>query len=404
MVKEYIEEMKNIALTKYLVLCVYCLMVIFSSHAFASNINVNMAFLTEKMPVPPALSNLDPILRDEGIQGAILGVKDNNTTGQFTGHHYDLKHIEVPVGDDVVVAFEKLLKDGYQYIIADVQASTLKKLSLLARANKALLFNVSSGSDELRNASCDANTFHMIPSDAMRADALAQLMLKKRWKNWFLVKGKDAKDHNFTQAIKRSAKRFGIKLVEEKTWNFDHDARRTAQAEIPVFTQGANYDVLVVADVKGLFGEYLTMNTWLPRPIIGTQGLVPRAWHRTHERWGAVQMQNRFYEQAGRWMNDVDYSSWLAVRVVGEAVTRAKSINSGEVKNFMLSDKFSLAGFKGVKLTFRDWNHQLRQPVLLATPRSIVSVLPHKEFLHPRTYLDTLGYDKPESNCELLKK
>lgn len=396
--------MKNIILKKYTVLYVYWLMAFFSSYTFADEMNVSMAFLTEKMPTPPALSNLDPILSDEGIQGAILGVKDNNTTGQFTGHHYDLKHIEVRVGDDVVVAFEKLVQEGYHYIIVDVQSSTLKSLSSLASVSKTLLFNVSSASDELRNASCSATTFHMIPSNAMKADALAQLMLKKRWKNWFLVKGKNEKDHNFTKAIKRSAKRFGIKLVEEKTWNFDHDARRTAQAEIPVFTQGADYDVLVVADVKGLFGEYLTMNTWLPRPIIGTQGLVPRAWHRTHERWGAVQMQNRFYKQAGRWMNDVDYSSWLAVRAVGEAVTRTNSVNSEEVNKFMLSDRFSLAGFKGVKLTFRGWNLQLRQPVLLAMPRSIVSVLPHKEFLHPRTYLDTLGYDKPESKCELLNE
>ncbi|MBL4744074.1 MAG: branched-chain amino acid ABC transporter substrate-binding protein, partial [Cycloclasticus sp.] len=103
---------------------------------------------------------------------------------------------------------------------------------------------------------------------------------------------------------------------------------------------------------------------------------------------------------ANRWMNDVDYASWLAVRVIGEAVTRSKSIEPLAIKEYLLSEQFSLAGFKGVKLTFRDWNHQLRQPVLLATPRSIVSVMPHKEFLHPRTYLDTLGYDKPESNCQ----
>ncbi|KXJ46856.1 MAG: branched-chain amino acid ABC transporter substrate-binding protein [Cycloclasticus sp. Phe_18] len=392
--------MKNTLLILRLVCYSGWLMTCFSGSIYAANMSVDIAFLTEKMPVSPALSNLDPILPDAGVQGAILGTKDNNTTGKFTGHHYQLKHMDVAVGEDVVPAFELLLKEGYQYIVADVQTSTLKKLSALANTNNVLLFNVSSTDSELRNASCSMNTFHIIPSDDMKADALAQWMLKKRWKKWFLVKGRDQKDLNFTKAIKRSAKRFGIKIVAEKTWNFDHDARRTAQAEIPVFTQGTDYDVLVVADVKGLFGEYLTMNTWLPRPVVGTQGLVPRAWHRTHERWGAVQMQNRFYKQSGRWMNDVDYSSWLAVRAIGEAVTRANSVKAEDVKGFMLSDQFSLAGFKGVKLTFRQWNQQLRQPILLAVPRAIVSVLPHKEFLHPRTYLDTLGYDEPESTCD----
>jgi ABC transporter substrate binding protein (PQQ-dependent alcohol dehydrogenase system) len=387
---------------KFATICLFfCLAVAVSGQVFAGIINVNIALLTEKTPTPSALSNLDPVLTDEGIQGARLGIKDNNTTGRFTGHQYALKHVEIPVGDDVDKAFKQLLNDGYQYIITDVQAATLQRLSKVANTDEVLLFNVSSTDQALRNVSCSANTFHIIPSDAMKADALAQFMLKKRWKKWFLVKGNDQDDIRFATAIKRSAKRFGMKIVEEKTWGFHHDARRTAQAEIPVFTQGADYDVLVVADVKGLFGEYLSMNTWLPRPVIGTQGLVPRAWHRTHERWGAVQMQNRFYEQAGRWMYDVDYASWLAVRAIGEAVTRSKSVASIDIKEFMLSEEFSLAGFKGVKLTFRNWNQQLRQPVLLATARSIVSVLPHKEFLHPRTYLDTLGYDSPESSCHL---
>jgi len=371
-----------------------------SGQVLSAPMVVKVAFLTEKLPTPPALSNLDPILTDAGIQGAKLGVKDNNTTGQFTGHHYDLKYTEVPVGGDAVLALSQLIDEGYQYVLADVQGATLIKLSDVAKAHDVLLFNVSAESSALRNAQCSSHLFHVIPSVAMRADALAQYMLKKRWNKWFLVKGNAADDIEFSAAIKRSAKRFGIKIVKEKTWTFDHDARRTAQADIPVFTQGADYDVLVVADVKGLFGEYLAMNTWLPRPVIGTQGLVPRAWHRTHERWGAVQMQNRFYKQADRWMNDVDYASWLAVRIVGEAVTRANSIELSRVKDFILSNEFSVAGFKGTKLTFRTWNQQLRQPVLLAMPRSIVSVMPHKEFLHPRTYLDTLGYDSPESSCQ----
>ena len=391
---------KNITIQKFLpILC--GLMLAFAVHVQADVTDIKAALLIEKKPIPPALSNLDPVLTDEGVQGAKLGIKDNNTTGQFTGHSYTLAIAEVPVGDNVREAFNQLVSKGYRYVITSVNTETLISLSALAAEKGVLLFNIASADGTLRTAECGANTFHMLPSYEMKADALAQFMLKKRWKKWFLVKGSDANDVLFAKAIKRSAKRFGVKVVEEKTWTFDHDARRTAQADIPVFTQGDDYDVLVVADVKGLFGEYLPMNTWLPRPVAGTQGMAPRAWHRTHERWGAVQMQNRFYEQAGRWMTDIDYSAWLAVRSIGEAVTRAKSPDVKTIKSFLLSDEFSVAGFKGTKLTFRSWNHQLRQPVLLATPRSIVSVMPQKEFLHPRTYLDTLGYDKPESNCHL---
>ena len=371
-----------------------------SGYVCAQTIDIKLAFLSQAKVKQPALSNLDAVLTDEGVQGARLGVKDNNTTGQFTGHRYALHSVEVSAAADAAVAFKKLVDEGYRYVLTDLRAATLSSVSQLAIEHKVLLFNVSAPDDALRFASCNENVFHTIPSYAMRADALAQFMLKKRWTKWFLISGSDRDDLAFSKALKRSAKRFGMSLVAEKTWAFQHDARRTAQAEIPVFTQGPEYDVVVVADIKGLFGEYLSMNTWLPRPIVGSQGAVPRAWHRTHERWGAVQMQNRFYKQTGRWMTDVDYAAWLAVRSLGEAVTRGQTIKAGEIRAFMRSDQFSLAGFKGTKLSFRPWNQQLRQPILVATDRSIVSVLPHKEFLHPHTYLDTLGYDRPESQCQ----
>jgi ABC transporter substrate binding protein (PQQ-dependent alcohol dehydrogenase system) len=167
-----------------------------------------------------------------------------------------------------------------------------------------------------------------------------------------------------------------------------------------VFTQGVDYDVLVVADEKGLFGEYLQYRTWIPRPVIGTQGLVATSWHRVHEQWGAVQLQNRFKKVAGRWMTEQDYAAYLAVRSIGEAVTRTQSGETYGIQKFLLSEEFALQGYKGKPLSFRPWSRQLRQPVLLAAARSMVSVSPQEGFLHPTSELDTLGYDKPESKCQ----
>jgi ABC transporter substrate binding protein (PQQ-dependent alcohol dehydrogenase system) len=234
----------------------------------------------------------------------------------------------------------------------------------------------------------------------MRADALAQYMLKKRWREWFLVVGQTPEDQLYAAAIKRAAKRYGMKLVAEKAWDNTYDARRTAQADVPQFTQGEDYDVLVVADEQGLFGEYLDYRTWIPRPVIGTQGLIATAWHRTHEQWGAVQLQNRFKEAAGRWMEEEDYAAYLAVRAIGEASVRAKSNQVRAIKDYMLSDAFALQGYKGKPLSFRLWDGQLRQPILLAAPRSLVGVAPLDGFLHPKSELDTLGYDQPESTCK----
>lgn len=360
---------------------------------------IKIAYMTRQQKVPAALSNLDPFIIDKGIPGAELAIADNNTTGQFTNQHFSL-HIEtVALTGDLSKAFNRLGEQGYAFILLNLPAQDL--IALAEQENKGqLLFDVATRDDKLRSELCFPNLLHMLPSRAMRADALAQYLLKKRWQKWFLVLGPSVEDGLYGSAVKRAAKRYGMQIVAEKSWMHTYDARRTAQSDVPVFTQGVNYDVLVVADEQGLFGEYLEYRTWKPRPVVGTQGLVATAWHRTHEQWGAVQIQNRFKKQAGRWMEEEDYAAYLAIRALGEAATRTQSAAMEKIKAYLLSENFKLQGYKGRPLSFRRWNGQLRQPILLAAARSLVAVAPIEGFLHPKSELDTLGYDQPESKCQ----
>ncbi len=360
---------------------------------------IKIAYITQELKIPAALSNLDVFIQQKGLIGAEIAIADNNTTGQFTGQKFDLKKIIVPVSADVVAVFKQQVADDTFFVITNLPADSLKRLADLDSAKGKLFFDATTTDDELRNSQCRNNILHMLPSRAMKADALAQYMMKKRWKKWFLVTGMSDEDLAYARAIKRAAKRFGMKIVTEKQWTHTYDARRTAQSDVPVFTQGDEYDVLVVADEQGLFGEYFQYRSWNPRPVIGTQGLVPTSWHRTHEQWGAVQVQNRFKELAGRWMEEQDYGAYLAVRSIGEASVRTQSNQMQILKNYLIGDEFALQGYKGNPLSFRSWNGQLRQPVLLAAARSLVTVAPIEGFLHPKTELDTLGFDQSESTC-----
>ncbi|MFW5443202.1 MAG: ABC transporter substrate-binding protein [Methylococcaceae bacterium] len=360
---------------------------------------IKIAYITQEQKIPSALSNLDAFIQHKGLLGAEVATADNNTTGAFTGQKFELIKILVPVSADVVTAFKQQVPDDIAFVITNLPVNKLKQLSVLDSAREKLFFDATTMDDGLRNEQCVENILHMLPSRAMRADALAQYMMKKRWNNWFLVKGMTQQDQAYATAIKRAAKRFGIKIVAEKQWTHTYDARRMAQSDVPVFTQGEDYDVLVVADEQGLFGEYFDYRSWIPRPVIGTQGLVATSWHRTHEQWGAVQIQNRFKTQAGRWMGEQDYGAYLAVRSIGEATVRTKSKQMQVIKNYLLGDEFALQGYKGNPLSFRSWNGQLRQPVLLAAPRSLVAVAPIEGFLHKITEMDTLGFDLAESSC-----
>ena len=364
------------------------------------SITTDIVFVSKEREVPPVLSNLDPVLEDEGFYGVKLALEDNLTTGRFLGHDYKVEFHRILLEEDLVSEFEKLLKKGKKYFVVDLNESELLSLMKLSGIDDVLIFNTRAKNDSLRNEHCKKNFFHIAPSYSILSDALTQYLVKKKWKKWFLVTGPKENDRLYAQALKSSAKKFNIKIKEEKTWDFTSDLRRTAGKEVPIFTKGSNYDVLVVADEAGEFGEYLAYRTWDPRPIAGTQGLKPNSWHRTHEQWGATQMQNRFRRESGRWMTEVDYHAWTAVRALGETITRTQSNDIKKVQEYLLGDKFGLGAYKGVKVSFRSWNGQLRQPVLLAAPRSMVSVSPQEGYIHPVSELDTLGKDQPESSCK----
>ncbi len=369
--------------------------------------NLEIAYLTQTAKREAPFPYLDAPPVDEGIQGARLGIADDNTTGHFTGQSFALREVVVPESGDVDAAFRQIVEGGLRLVVTDLPGPTLAKIAALPEAAQATILNAGATDDELRAELCRPNLLHTIPSRAMLADALVQYLVFKRWRNILLAVGPGEDDRAFAAAIERSAQKFQARIVASKPWTFQPGARRTdtghfaIEAEVARFTQGISYDVLVVADYRDAFGDYLSYRTFDPRPVAGTEGMVPTAWARPFEQWGATQLQNRFLRQAHRWMTDRDYAAWMAVRAVGEAATRTNSVDAAVIAQFMHGDKFDLAAFKGAKLSFRPWDGQLRQPVLLADDRSLISVSPQPGFLHQFSELDTLGIDQPESKCHM---
>jgi ABC transporter substrate binding protein (PQQ-dependent alcohol dehydrogenase system) len=368
---------------------------------------VQIGWLSQTARRTLPLTYLDQPPQDEGIQGARLGIADDNTTGQFTGQSFELVDSIAPEGGDVGGALRDLAAKGVRLVVTDLDAPHLLTIAGLPDAVHMTIFNTAAPDDRLRAADCRANVLHLLPSRAMLADALVQYLVVKRWTNLLLVVGHSDGDREFAADIRHAALKFQAHIVEEKPWTFVPGARRTdtghfaIQAEVARFTQGISYDVLVVADEDDEFGDDLSYRTFDPRPVAGTQGLVPTAWARPHEQWGATQLQDRFLRQAKRWMTDRDYAAWMAARAVGEAATRTQSTDPAVISAFVRSNRFELAAYKGARLSFRSWDGQLRQPVLLADARSLVSVSPQPGFLHQFSELDTLGIDEPETKCRM---
>ncbi|SFJ45878.1 ABC transporter, substrate binding protein, PQQ-dependent alcohol dehydrogenase system [Phyllobacterium sp. CL33Tsu] len=355
-----------------------------------------------------ALSVLDIPPRDEGVAGANVAINDNNTTGKFLGQSFILDVTEAKPQADIVPVFKEMLARGDRLILADISAKQLLSIADLAKENGAILFNVGATDDSLREEECRSNVFHTAPTRSMLADGLAQYLVWKQWRKWVLLYGSHDGDKLYADAMRRAATRFGATIVEERLYEDKGTARRTdtgviqVQKQMPVFTQNLpEHDVVIVADESEVFGSYVPYRTWTPRPVAGTAGLVASSWHPASEQWGGSQIQNRFAKATGRRMLSKDMQAWTAVRIVGEAVTRTKGNDPKQVEDYIKSDGFSIAAFKGQKLTFRNWNWQLRQPVLIGDGHGVVSTSPQEGFLHQFSELDTLGVDRPETKCKL---
>ncbi len=380
--------------------------VVSASYA-ADPIEIKIGYL-RRDGVKSMLSLIDQPTRDDGVAGARLAIEDNNTTGQFLNQRFTLEEVRLKDGEGPAAAATALADRNTMFIIADLPAEALVKAADATRDRGLMFLNAGAIDDRLREEDCRDNVIHTSPTRSMLADGLARYLAWKQWNRWLLVVGSHPEDKLYADALRRAAARFGAKIVQERVFEDTGGARRTdsgvtlIQRQMPVFTQHAPaYDVLVAADESEVFASYLPYRTWDPRPVAGSAGLVPKSWDAAHDQWGAVQMQSRFLKLNSRRMTALDMQAWTAARMIGEAASHIKSADPKTVLDFLKGPYFSLAAFKGQRLTLRDWNLQLRQPILLTDGRKVVSVSPQEGFLHQVSELDTLGVDRPETRCKL---
>ena len=366
--------------------------------------DVKIAYLGFRRPAP-AIYDYEAEPADVGIAGAKIAMRDMKTTGRLTGQNFALDEVILNKGESAVDAAKALVAKGEGLIVADLPAKDLLAVSDALKGSPSALYSIQSQDDSLRNADCRANVYDVAPSRSMLTDALVQFLIYSKWQKIFLVVGKEPGDQLYAEAVRRSAKKFGARIVGDKVWEYGDLARARAdgptQAAALVFTRGTGADMIVVADEAGNFGDYIQYHTSEPVLVGGTQGLTPATWSRVLDSWGSAQLQSRFVRTNKRPMRPLDYQAWVAIRIIGEAATRSKSADPRTIAEYAMRPDFDIAAFKGVPVHFRPWDRQLSQPILLVQPKMLVSVAPEPGFLHPVSPLESLGFDRPETGCKI---
>jgi len=268
----------------------------------------------------------------------------------------------------------------------------------VADAVKIPVLNIGDASDRLRQQDCRARLYHLAPSERMRADAVAQTLLSRKWSKLLLLIGPGEQDASRAQVAQASIKRYGLQVVASKPFKLSADPRERDLANPLLLTAGTQYDAVWVIDSDGEFARSLPYRTVLPRPVVGDAGLVAVGWHAQFERFGAPQVSRRFQKAAKRPMVSQDWQAWMAGKVLTQLASGApKGTPAIWAQNIA---KLPLDGSKGVSMSFRAWDGQLRQPLLLTDGQGVISTAPVEGVLHPSNVLDTLGADAPEKLCK----
>jgi len=337
--------------------------------------------------------------RQRPLEGARLGIRDSKIIGRALGYRFDLREETLAEGASALARIEALSAEGVRIFLLDLPLVEVVELARALVTRDLLLFNIRHPDDGLRGGDCAPVLFHTLPSRAMLMDGLAQFLLKKNWRKVLVLEGQSAADKTLSTAFQAAARKFGLKIAAVRSFVLSNDPRQRDQTNLPILTSGVGYDVVFLADSLGEVGRYLPYNTKDPRPVVGSEGLTPAAWHWTWERYGAPQLNQRFDRRAGRRMTGEDWAAWAAVKVVVEALSRTKNRDVPTLRRYLRGDQLTFDNYKGMAGSFRPWNNQLRQAILLHTHNAVIARAPLEGFLHKTNTLDSLGFDKSETSC-----
>lgn len=301
--------------------------------------------------------------------------------------------------DEARAMLQQLVKAGASAVVLDLPAGWIGSA---AAGTTVALLNAGAADEAPRQQACLPNLFHTLPGERMRADALAQALLARRWSRVLVLHGPHPDDPPRLALAQAAIKRYGLKPVAARPFKLSADPRERELANPLLLTAGADYDAVWVVDSDGEFARALPYRTALPRPVVGDAGMVAQAWAPHFERFGAPQLARRFARAAQRPMTGADWAAYMAAKAVLQAALEQPA-NPGpaQIMKALTRADFTLDGFKGVRLSFRPWDRQLRQPLLLTDGVGVIGSAPVEGVMHPKNALDTLGADAPETLCKV---
>jgi len=130
-----------------------------------------------------------------------------------------------------------------------------------------------------------------------------------------------------------------------------------------------------------------------------SQGRVS-AWEPTLVRFGADTLNRRFRERFGTPMTEEAWTAWIATKIIWESALKLQSASPTTLMAHLTTPTAQFDGHKGLPLSFRTWDQQLRQPLYVVDGKRATEVPTALRAGEPaRELLDRLGAGPTPSRC-----
>ena len=361
------------------------------------------------------------------MMGAQLGAEEANTTAHMFGTSVELITAEAMEPAQLLPTARKLTaQPGLVAMIGALDEAMTAVLSEFTQQEGVVLLNATARGGALRGEQCRRSTFHTVADVAMHVDAIGQWLLQNNRKRWQFVVAEDALGQEvYRRASQLLQAQGGIELGREifRLGQSDYQPmwERLGQQDVEViFVAFLGEDLrqfLAQSPVSGVTalvaGAPLDMIAMWSTPPAHVKGVWATSWYHQFERYSARELNRRFLRRFGKPAEAYAWANWAAVKLVVEGVLRTGSTDPAALVSY-LEGAPAFDGHKGKSLTFRDWNHQLRQPMYIVRARDVPPENPWDVFeivseMPPPTargksvadMLDTLGELKAETKCQL---
>lgn len=371
--------------------------------------------------------------------GALLAEEDVGTQAESSGVQLHVLMASSPSVEAAYRAGQRLVAtEGVHALIGGIGEGQAEALAIVAEENRIPFFNIGSPSLELRGENCNRYTFHIEASAAMYLDALVDWFVSADRHRWFIVY-EDSEEGAARQlraltaiAQHQSSDVVGMAAVApgQPAYVEELDAARQVDADVILLLLDP-LDQIAFLSQKESVGPDVPVAPF-PDPVTQTRdylgavqyrakeagsGIRAALWETTLERHGAGELNSRFMS---RWGQPMDPSAWSAYQAISMLFEAAKATGTSEASpliDFLESPQAIFNVQKGPGVSFRSWDHQLRQPLYLVNidPEAewrevlrnkldfadLVAELPraYSPEVEPIERLDRLGDGPNESSC-----